>query len=89
MHFCKLLLCRAERFKQEVWDSYVKLAAMPPLKPMMSLYKELKAINWSIAVISDRVEEQRNVTIKNLNNAGYEDYILILRYVLHSKSLML
>lgn len=47
---------------------------------MMSLYKELKALNWSIAVISDRVEGQRNVTIKNLNNAGYIDYILILRY---------
>ena len=81
MRFCKSSLCRADLFKQEVWDSYVKLATMPPLKPMLSLYKELKAFNWSIAVVSDRVEEQRNVTIKNLNNAGYEDYILILRYL--------
>ncbi|KAG0576611.1 hypothetical protein KC19_5G093800 [Ceratodon purpureus] len=69
----------ADLFKQEVWDSYVKLATMPSLKPMVSLYKELKALNWTIAVISDRVEGQRNVTIKNLNSAGYKDYILILR----------
>jgi hypothetical protein len=55
---------------------------MPPLKPMVSLYKELKALNWSIAVISERVEGERNVTIRNLRNAGYVDYILILRFVL-------
>ena len=57
----------------------MKRATMPPLKAMVSLYKEVKALNWSVAVISDRVEEERNVTIKNLSHAGYEDYILILR----------
>lgn len=69
----------AEYFKQDVWDGYVNLAKMPPLDPMLSLYKELKALNWSIAIISDRDEGQRNATVTNLNSAGYKDYILILR----------
>lgn len=69
----------ADLFKQQVWDSYVELATMPPLGPMLSLYQELKASNWSFAIISERAEWQRNVTVLNLDNVGYEDYILILR----------
>lgn len=81
-----LLLCRADLFKQQVWDSYVELAAMPPLGPMLSLYQELKASNWSFAIISERAEWQRNVTVLNLDNVGYEDYILILRLVRFSQN---
>lgn len=83
---CRLLLkclafCRAEVFNQEVWNSYVELANMPPLEPMLSLYNELKALNWSFAVLCGRVEAERNITIQNLNEAGYEDFTLILRSV--------
>jgi len=62
---------------------------MPPLGPMLSMYQELKAMNWKFAIISDRVEQQRNITVRNLSNVGYEDYILILRSVFSGLKTML
>lgn len=69
----------AEAFTKQSWDSFLDLASMPPLEQTLSLYDELKALNWKFAVISERAEEQRNMTMKNLSDAGYEDFILVLR----------
>lgn len=71
--------CSAEAFTKQSWDSFLDLASMPPLEQTLSLYDELKALNWKFAVISERAEEQRNMTMKNLGDAGYEDFILVLR----------
>lgn len=77
----RVSMCRALPFKLETWNNHVSLTVMPPLGPMASLYRELKVLNWSLAIISERFEAQRNDTVKNLSNAGYEGYTLILRSV--------
>ncbi|XP_024397871.1 uncharacterized protein At2g39920 isoform X2 [Physcomitrium patens] len=73
---------KALPFKLETWNNHVSLTVMPPLGPMASLYRELKVLNWSLAIISERFEAQRNDTVKNLSNAGYEGYTLILSFFL-------
>ncbi len=74
--------CRAELFNLTSWQSWVMKASAPPLEPMLSLYTELRALNWSLALITGRSENQRNITEENLLAAGYEGWTaLILRSV--------
>jgi acid phosphatase len=72
--------CRAELFNLTSWQFWVMKASAPPLEPMLSLYTELRALNWSLALITGRSENQRDLTEQNLLAAGYEGWAaLILR----------
>jgi hypothetical protein len=74
--------CRAELFNVTSWHFWVMKASAPPLEPMLSLYTELRALNWSFALITGRSEDERDFTEQNLLAAGYEGWAaLILRSV--------
>jgi hypothetical protein len=74
--------CRAELFNLTSWQFWVMKASAPPLEPMLSLYTELRALNWSFAFITGRSENERDLTEQNLLAAGYEGWAaLILRSV--------
>ncbi|KAH8941322.1 hypothetical protein BDL97_14G031700 [Sphagnum fallax] len=70
----------AELFNLTSWQFWVMKASAPPLEPMLSLYTELRALNWSFAFITGRSENERDLTEQNLLAAGYEGWAaLILR----------
>lgn len=55
-------------------------AVAPAFDPMLSLYTDLRAQNWSVAFITGRPESLGPKTALNLHNAGYTDWTtLILR----------
>ena len=57
-------------------------ASAPALDPILSLYTDLRAHNWSVGFITGRPESQGMKTAQNLYNAGYTGWAsLILRLV--------
>jgi len=67
-------------WNEKIWNTWVNNASAPALEPMLSLYSDLQAQNWSFAFITGRPEEQRNVTAQNLLSAGYAGWsALVLR----------
>ncbi|KAG0618248.1 hypothetical protein M758_4G048700 [Ceratodon purpureus] len=62
------------------WNTWVSSAKAPALIPMLSLFTDLKAQNWSVGFITGRPESQGQNTSQNLYNAGYTGWAsLILR----------
>lgn len=63
------------------WDEWVYLAEAPALPASLTLYKELQQLGFTIFLLTGRDESQRNITVKNLQYAGYSNWKrLILRY---------
>jgi hypothetical protein len=81
--------CRAELFNVTSWHSWVMKASAPPLEPMLSLYTELQADNWSFALITGRSENERDVTEQNLLAAGYEGWAALILRSVASRELLL
>ncbi|XP_030530173.1 acid phosphatase 1-like [Rhodamnia argentea] len=70
----------SETFDENSFDDWVDLAKAPALPASLSLYKELQQLGFTIFLLTGRSEYQRNVTEKNLRDAGYSDWErLILR----------
>lgn len=63
-----------ERWNEETWNEWVNNASAPPLDAMVSLYRDLRAQNWSFAFITGRPESQTEKTKQNLLDAGYSDW---------------
>ncbi|MCO5613363.1 hypothetical protein L7F22_067639 [Adiantum nelumboides] len=59
---------------------WVNKTRVSPILPVLNLYRELCAKNWSIFFISERPESMFDFTAKNLLESGYENWTsLILR----------
>lgn len=73
-------LCRVEKFQKSQFNQYVSKSEQPVLVAVLSLYQELRRSGWAIIFITGRDEDLRDVTSKNLRDAGYDDWAeLILR----------
>jgi hypothetical protein len=81
--------CRAELFNVTSWHSWVMKASAPPLEPMLSLYTELQADNWSFALITGRSENERDFTEQNLLAAGYDGWAALILRSVASRELLL
>ncbi|KAI8553689.1 hypothetical protein RHMOL_Rhmol05G0036100 [Rhododendron molle] len=56
------------------------LAEAPALPASLKLYKEVQQLGFTIFLLTGRGESQRNITVKNLQYAGYSNWTrLILR----------
>jgi len=64
-------------------------ASAPPLEPMLSLYTELQADNWSFALITGRSENERDFTEQNLLAAGYDGWAALILRSVASRELLL
>ncbi|MCO5598911.1 hypothetical protein L7F22_053010 [Adiantum nelumboides] len=52
----------------------VKRNKAVPLRPVLELYHELRAANWSIFFVSERPESALDLTVQNLLESGYEGW---------------
>ncbi|KAM7519487.1 hypothetical protein LguiB_018449 [Lonicera macranthoides] len=64
----------AEIFDEKSFDEWVDMAEAPVLPASLRLYKELQRLGFTIFLLTGRVESQRNVTEKNLRDAGYKNW---------------
>lgn len=70
----------SETYNETSFDVWVDLAEAPALPASLSLYKELQQLGFTIFLLTGRSEYQRNVTEKNLQDAGFTNWErLILR----------
>jgi len=69
-----------EEYNETTWDDWVFSAKAPALPPSLKLYKEVQQLGFTIFLLTGRDEDQRNVTVKNLQDAGFSNWErLILR----------
>ncbi|KAG5547355.1 hypothetical protein RHGRI_013140 [Rhododendron griersonianum] len=67
-------------YNETSWDEWVDLAKVPALPASLKLYKEVQQLGFTIFLLTGRDESQRNITVKNLRDAGYSNWKrLILR----------
>ncbi|EFJ37727.1 hypothetical protein SELMODRAFT_139413 [Selaginella moellendorffii] len=70
-----------EQYNVTAWNEWVEQARAPPLRSMLSLYRQMVDANWSMIFITGRPEQQRNKTAENLFKAGFSDWMsLNLRF---------
>lgn len=70
----------SEKFNETSWNEWVYLAEAPALPASLKFYKEVQQLGFTIFLLTGRDESQRNVTVKNLQYAGYNNWQrLILR----------
>ncbi|KAH7438072.1 hypothetical protein KP509_05G103800 [Ceratopteris richardii] len=62
------------------WNTWLNDTMITPIVPVLALYQELLAANWTIIFISERAENKFDLTVKSLQKYGYENWTsLILR----------
>lgn len=64
-------LCRSEAYNNTAFNEWVNKGLAPPLPMSLRLYKKLKHLGFKIFLLTGRGESQRNVTQRNLLEAGY------------------
>nr|XP_043634665.1 acid phosphatase 1-like [Erigeron canadensis] len=69
-----------EAFNNAQFDKWILDGVAPVLKPSLKLYEEVLRLGFKIILLTGRDEDKRNVTVTNLNNAGYQKWDkLVLR----------
>ncbi|KAJ8752807.1 hypothetical protein K2173_008542 [Erythroxylum novogranatense] len=69
-----------EIFDPVEFDKWVEKAAAPAIEPSLKLYKVVLGLGFKVFLLTGRSEKQRNVTEKNLIDAGISNWDkLILR----------
>ncbi|XP_078177126.1 acid phosphatase 1-like [Carex rostrata] len=67
-------------FNETSFDEWVFQAKAPALSSSLKLYNELLGLGFQVVFLTGRAENQRNVTVQNLLDAGYHSWErLILR----------
>lgn len=70
----------AEAYNSTAFNAWVEKAEAPPLLATLRLYGELLNLSYGVFFLTGRDEDQRNVTVENLQSAGYSGWEgLILR----------
>ncbi|KMZ67682.1 Acid phosphatase-like protein [Zostera marina] len=64
----------SEIFNETKWNEWVLLSAATALPASLELYNNLKSLGFKIMILTGRGEEQREITQKNLNRAGYSGW---------------
>ncbi|KAI5664583.1 hypothetical protein M9H77_23906 [Catharanthus roseus] len=64
----------SEIFDEQSFNDWVDLAEAPALPASLRFYDELKNLGVKIFLLTGRSEFQRNVTVKNLDYAGYSNW---------------
>ncbi|OIV90020.1 hypothetical protein TanjilG_00130 [Lupinus angustifolius] len=63
-----------EPFNATAFNEWVELGEAPALPESKKLYKKLLSLGIKIAFLTGRSESQRDITAKNLKDAGYYKY---------------
>lgn len=62
------------------FDKWVEKAMAPAIEPSLKLYEEVLGLGFKVFLLTGRSERQREITVGNLNNAGFQNWDkLILR----------
>lgn len=64
----------SEIFDENSFNAWVDLAEAPALPASLRLYRELELLGFKIILLTGRNEFQREVTVKNLDYAGYSNW---------------
>lgn len=59
---------------QRFWRAWVERAEAPPLKGPLELFRSARQNDVAVFFITGRSERDRNATVKNLQEAGFEGY---------------
>eukprot|EP00250_Pteridium_aquilinum_P020418 c24806_g4_i1 orf=224-1198(+) len=62
---------RSEGLLNQIWMNTTKAL---PMLPVLNLYHELRAANWSIFFITERPDSAMELTVQNLIDSGYEGW---------------
>ncbi|KAI5061360.1 hypothetical protein GOP47_0023865 [Adiantum capillus-veneris] len=65
---------RSKEILDESFGRRVNTNTAAPLLPVLDLYRELRAANWSIFFVSERPESALKLTVQNLLDSGYEGW---------------
>lgn len=69
-----------EIFDNVQFDKWVLEGVAPTIEPSLKLYNEVLGLGFKIFLLTGRREDKRNITISNLNEAGFRNWDrLILR----------
>ncbi|XP_041019018.1 acid phosphatase 1-like [Juglans microcarpa x Juglans regia] len=69
-----------EVFDPVEFDKWVEKAMAPAIEPSLKLYEEVLGSGFKVFLLTGRSERQREITVGNLNNAGFQNWDkLILR----------
>ncbi|CAI9100477.1 OLC1v1037590C1 [Oldenlandia corymbosa var. corymbosa] len=68
----------SEIFDEKIFNAWIDLAEAPVLPASLRLYRELLQLGFKIVLLTGRDESQREVTEKNLYNAGYSNWERLL-----------
>ncbi|CAL0326032.1 unnamed protein product [Lupinus luteus] len=60
------------------FNKWIEKGKLPALPHSLKLYNKLLALDIKIAIITERPETQRKITVKNLRNVGYLKYDKII-----------
>lgn len=63
-----------EPFNNDLFNAWVDRGIAPALPESLKLYKKLLSLGIKIVFLTGRIEGRRNITIKNLNDAGYHTW---------------
>ncbi|GAB4858837.1 Sigma1B-adaptin [Ancistrocladus abbreviatus] len=67
-----------EVFDSVEFDKWVDKGMAPAIKPSLKLYEELLGLGFKIFLLTGRGEKQRDVTIRNLVDVGFENWDKLL-----------
>uniref|UniRef100_A0A2N9G8Q1 Acid phosphatase n=1 Tax=Fagus sylvatica TaxID=28930 RepID=A0A2N9G8Q1_FAGSY len=69
-----------ELFDLEEFDKWVAKAMAPAIEASLKLYEEVLGLGFKVFLLTGRSEKQRGFIVKNLNDAGFQNWDkLILR----------
>ncbi|OVA12459.1 Acid phosphatase (Class B) [Macleaya cordata] len=68
----------AELYNATAFDAWVDTGNALPLPESLKLYKKLLSLGFKAVFLTGRVEKRRQITEKNLNAAGYQNWEKLL-----------
>lgn len=63
-----------EPYNNDLFNEWVDRGVAPALPESLKLYKKLLSLGIKIVFLTGRIEGRRNITVKNLNDAGYHTW---------------